>query len=62
MVIPKLGRSPSIRDRVEDTLSAHRNELVALLSRFCFLIFIYFLFFSVWLPRKIEVEVFGIVF
>ncbi|KAJ9696556.1 hypothetical protein PVL29_008664 [Vitis rotundifolia] len=34
MVTPKLGRSPSIRDRVEDTLSAHRNELVALLSRF----------------------------
>lgn len=34
MVTPKLGRSPSIRDRVEDTLSAHRNELVALLSRY----------------------------
>jgi len=31
---PKLGRLPSIRDRVEDTLSAHRNELISLLSRF----------------------------
>nr|AEH27530.1 putative sucrose synthase [Amorphophallus konjac] len=31
---PKLGRVPSIRDRVEDTLSEHRNELVALLSRY----------------------------
>lgn len=30
---PKLGRVPSIRERVEDTLSEHRNELVALLSR-----------------------------
>ncbi|KAJ1402384.1 Sucrose synthase [Sesbania bispinosa] len=30
---PKLGRLPSIRDRVENTLSAHRNELVSLLSR-----------------------------
>ncbi|KAI4301443.1 hypothetical protein L6164_034721 [Bauhinia variegata] len=30
----KLGRLPSIRDRVEDTLSAHRNELVSLLSRY----------------------------
>nr|AEN71105.1 sucrose synthase SusA1 [Gossypium lobatum] len=34
MANPKLGRSPSMRDRVEDTLSAHRNELVALLSRY----------------------------
>lgn len=31
---PKLGRIPSMRERVEGTLSAHRNELVALLSRF----------------------------
>ena len=30
----KLDRMPSLRDRVEDTLSAHRNELVSLLSRF----------------------------
>ncbi|PNX57425.1 sucrose synthase, partial [Trifolium pratense] len=28
----KLARLPSIRDRVEGTLSAHRNELVSLLS------------------------------
>ncbi|KAB2069991.1 hypothetical protein ERO13_A08G118000v2 [Gossypium hirsutum] len=34
MANPNLGRSPSMRDRVEDTLSAHRNELVALLSRY----------------------------
>lgn len=31
---PKLGRVPSLRERVEDTLLAHRNELVALLSRY----------------------------
>ncbi|XP_015891967.3 sucrose synthase 2 [Ziziphus jujuba] len=31
---PKLARMPSIRERVEDTLSAHRNELVSLLSRY----------------------------
>lgn len=31
---PKLTRIPSMRDRVEDTLSAHRNEIVALLSRY----------------------------
>ncbi|CAA7388872.1 unnamed protein product [Spirodela intermedia] len=31
---PKFGRVPSIRERVEDTLSDHRNELVALLSRY----------------------------
>ncbi|KAL5191651.1 Sucrose synthase 2 [Glycine soja] len=31
---PKLGRISSIRDRVEDTLSAHRNELISLLSRY----------------------------
>ncbi|GMN37931.1 hypothetical protein TIFTF001_007213 [Ficus carica] len=30
----KLDRVPSLRDRVEDTLSAHRNELVSLLSRY----------------------------
>jgi hypothetical protein len=30
----KLARLPSIRDRVEGTLSAHRNELVSLLSRY----------------------------
>ncbi|WRX11376.1 Sucrose synthase - like 1 [Theobroma cacao] len=34
MANPKLGRIPSIRERVEDTLSAHRNELVSLLSRY----------------------------
>ncbi|XAR61364.1 Sucrose synthase [Bertholletia excelsa] len=34
MATPKLMRSPSLRERVEDTLSAHRNELVSLLSRF----------------------------
>ncbi|XP_068664319.1 sucrose synthase 2 [Aristolochia californica] len=32
--MPTLTRIPSIRDRVEDTLDAHRNELVALLSRY----------------------------
>lgn len=31
---PKLGRNSSIRERVEDIFSAHRNELVSLLSRF----------------------------
>ncbi|CAH2072002.1 unnamed protein product [Thlaspi arvense] len=31
---PKLTRILSTRDRVQDTLSAHRNELVALLSRY----------------------------
>ncbi|KAJ4727721.1 Sucrose synthase [Melia azedarach] len=30
----KLDRIPSIRERVEDTLSIHRNELVSLLSRY----------------------------
>ncbi|XP_062021684.1 sucrose synthase 2 [Rosa rugosa] len=30
----KLTRIPSMRDRVEDTLYAHRNEIVALLSRY----------------------------
>ncbi|XVE73356.1 hypothetical protein DITRI_Ditri11bG0111400 [Diplodiscus trichospermus] len=34
MANPKLGRIPSMRERVEDTLSAHRNELVSLLSRY----------------------------
>ncbi|XP_030454902.1 sucrose synthase 2 [Syzygium oleosum] len=34
MAAPKLGRIPSIRERVEDTLSGHRNELVSLLSRY----------------------------
>ncbi|XP_021889177.1 sucrose synthase 3-like [Carica papaya] len=34
MATPKLSRVPSMRDRVEDTLSAHRNELVSLLSRY----------------------------
>lgn len=34
MAAAKLTRIPSMRERVEDTLSAHRNELVALLSRF----------------------------
>ncbi|KAL8529566.1 hypothetical protein ACS0TY_006839 [Phlomoides rotata] len=31
---PKLQKVPSMRVRVEDTLSAHRNELVSLLSRY----------------------------
>lgn len=31
---PKLTRALSVRERVEDTLVAHRNELVALLSRY----------------------------
>lgn len=31
---PKLQKLPSMRERVEDTLAAHRNELVALLSRY----------------------------
>lgn len=62
MVSPKLGRSPSIRDRVEDTLSAHRNELVALLSRFCFLPFLFlFLSFLCLVAEKIEVVVYGLV-
>lgn len=34
MANPKLERIPSMRDRVQDTLSAHRNVLVSLLSRF----------------------------
>ncbi|GAB2281644.1 Sucrose synthase 2 [Dionaea muscipula] len=34
MATPKLSRLPSVRDRVEDTLSVHRNELVSLLSRY----------------------------
>ncbi|KAK3004679.1 hypothetical protein RJ639_018705 [Escallonia herrerae] len=34
MAIRKLGRIPSTRERVEDTLEAHRNELVSLLSRY----------------------------
>ncbi|CAL5425969.1 unnamed protein product [Camellia sinensis] len=34
MTTPKLARMPSLRERVEDTLSAHRNELVSLLSRY----------------------------
>nr|CAJ32597.1 sucrose synthase [Coffea arabica]CAJ32598.1 sucrose synthase [Coffea arabica] len=34
MATIKLQKLPSIRERVEDTLSAHRNELVALLSRY----------------------------
>ncbi|GLT56205.1 hypothetical protein SLA2020_292660 [Shorea laevis] len=34
MANPKLGRIPSMRERVEDTLSAHRNELISLLSRY----------------------------
>uniref|UniRef100_A0A2P2MKR1 Sucrose synthase n=1 Tax=Rhizophora mucronata TaxID=61149 RepID=A0A2P2MKR1_RHIMU len=47
----KLTRIPSMRDRVEDTLSAHRNELVSLLSRFIYLPFSFssisrFVFFS----------------
>ncbi|KAL2540478.1 Sucrose synthase 3 [Abeliophyllum distichum] len=34
MEAPKLVKLPSMRERVEDTLSAHRNELVSLLSRY----------------------------
>lgn len=34
MASPQLKKIPSMRERVEDTLSAHRNELVALLSRY----------------------------
>ncbi|KAK2965202.1 hypothetical protein RJ640_019957 [Escallonia rubra] len=34
MATRKLGRIPSTRERVEDTLEAHRNELVSLLSRY----------------------------
>ncbi|ESQ37888.1 hypothetical protein EUTSA_v10028435mg [Eutrema salsugineum] len=34
MSTPKLTRIPSTRDRVQDTLSANRNELVSLLSRY----------------------------
>ncbi|XP_044492990.1 sucrose synthase 2 [Mangifera indica] len=34
MANPKLTRIPSLRERVEDTLSIHRNELVSLLSRY----------------------------
>ncbi|CAI0387247.1 unnamed protein product, partial [Linum tenue] len=34
MATPKLGRMPSMRERMEDTLSAHRNQLVSLLSRY----------------------------
>ncbi|KAK3005070.1 hypothetical protein RJ639_016376 [Escallonia herrerae] len=34
MASRKLGRIPSTRERVEDTLEAHRNELVSLLSRY----------------------------
>uniref|UniRef100_A0A803M9F6 Sucrose synthase n=1 Tax=Chenopodium quinoa TaxID=63459 RepID=A0A803M9F6_CHEQI len=31
---PKLTKIPSMRERVQDTLSVHRNELVSLLSRY----------------------------
>ncbi|KAI3668293.1 hypothetical protein L6452_43370 [Arctium lappa] len=34
MATPKLTRVPSMRERVEDTLSAHRNDIVSLLSRY----------------------------
>ncbi|GER24716.1 sucrose synthase [Striga asiatica] len=34
MANPKLMKLPSMRERVEDTLTAHRNELVSLLSRY----------------------------
>lgn len=34
MSTSKFERQPSIRERVEDTLGAHRNELVSLLSRY----------------------------
>ena len=34
MAASKLDRTPIIRERVEDTLHAHRNELVALLSKY----------------------------
>ncbi|KAI3682764.1 hypothetical protein L1987_82998 [Smallanthus sonchifolius] len=34
MVTPKLTRTPSMRERLEESLSAHRNDLVSLLSRY----------------------------
>ncbi|KAH0449017.1 hypothetical protein IEQ34_022817 [Dendrobium chrysotoxum] len=34
MATQKLGRVPSMRERVEDTLLAHRNDLVSLLSKY----------------------------
>ncbi|MFS7901651.1 putative sucrose synthase [Helianthus anomalus] len=33
MVTPKLTRIPSMRERLEQNLSAHRNDIVSLLSR-----------------------------
>lgn len=46
---PKLTRIPSMRERVEDTLSAHRNELISLLSRFILLFSAY----SVLFPKNV---------
>lgn len=40
MASSKLKKIPSMRERVEDTLSAHRNELVALLSRYTLFFFL----------------------
>ncbi|KAM0050625.1 putative sucrose synthase [Helianthus debilis subsp. tardiflorus] len=34
MVTPKLTRIPSMRERLEQNLSAHRNDIVSLLSRY----------------------------
>ncbi|XP_076884820.1 sucrose synthase 2-like [Bidens hawaiensis] len=34
MVTPKLTRTPSMRERLEETLAAHRNDIVSLLSRY----------------------------
>ncbi|KAJ0803789.1 putative sucrose synthase [Helianthus annuus] len=34
MVTPKLTRMPSMRERLEQNLSAHRNDIVSLLSRY----------------------------
>ncbi|WOL06669.1 hypothetical protein Cni_G15403 [Canna indica] len=34
MATARLGRLPSMRERVEDTLNAYRNDLVSLLSRY----------------------------
>lgn len=49
MANPKFTRVPSMRERVEDTLSAHRNQLVALLSRYInklYILVIFFIFLS----------------
>ncbi|KAL8214870.1 hypothetical protein R6Q57_004319 [Mikania cordata] len=42
MVTPKLTRTPSMRQRLEETLSAHRNDIVSLLSRYAWISVIWF--------------------